>query len=77
MSRSPRDHIDYLTEIDDLFDKSKGSSSDVFEYISIASCVYEPVMVGLEGIKLETRLEKEFYPRYDREIIVRGALAAR
>ena len=71
MSRSPRDHIDYSTEIDDLFGKPKASSSDDFEDIAIASCIYEPVMVGLEGRKLETRLEKEFYPRYDREIIVR------
>jgi len=71
MGRTPRKPSDYAPEIDDLFGGPKAASSDYFEDISIASCVYEPVMVGLKGGKMETRLEKGFYPKYDREIIVR------
>jgi len=71
MGRTPRKRSDHASEIDDLFGGPKAASSDYFEDISIASCVYEPVMVGLKGGKLETRLEKGFYPQYDREIIVK------
>ena len=71
MGRTPPDRIDYTTDVDDLFGELTAASSDYFEDIIISSCLYEPILVGLEDGKLETRLEKEFYPRYDREIIVR------
>jgi hypothetical protein len=72
MGRTPHDHIDYTTEFDDLFGESTKASSGDFDDLSIPSCIYEPVLVGLEGRKLETLLEKGFYPRHDNEVIVRN-----
>ena len=72
MGRLPRNRVDYKSEIDDLFNETTGESEE-FEDISISSSVYEPVLVGLAEKKLETRLEKAFYPRHDTEIAVRDA----
>ena len=72
MGNVPRDRVDYKSEINDLFDERAGESEE-FEDISISSSVYEPVLVGLEENKLETSLEKAFYPQHDTEIAVRGA----
>jgi len=68
MAHSSRDRVDYES-IEDLFDE-QAEESDEFEDISISSCVYEPVLMGLKKEKLEFRLEKSFYPQYDREITV-------
>ena len=69
MGHFSRDRVDYKSEIDDLFDELTGES-DEFEDISISSSVYEPVLVGYKEKKLETRLEKTFYPQHDTEIAV-------
>jgi MshEN domain len=45
-------------------------SAEPLEDISVSSCIYEPVIVGLEENKRHYRLEKIFDPRYDQEIIV-------
>jgi len=72
MGHSSRDRVDYKSEIDDLFAELTGESEE-FEDISISSSVYEPVQVGLKEKKLETLLEKAFYPQNDTEIAVKDA----
>ena len=66
---STANRVGYESNIEDLFDE-QAEESDELEDISISSCVYEPVLVGLKEEKLESRLEKPFYPQYDREITV-------
>jgi hypothetical protein len=72
MCASCRDRVDYRSEIEDLFDEFT-EKPETFEDISISSSVYEPVLVGLKEKKLETRLEKAFYPQHDTEIAFRDA----
>jgi hypothetical protein len=72
MGQSSRDRVDYKSVIDDLFDKQT-SESEEYEDISISSCIFEPVLIGLKEKKLESRLEKAFYPQYDREIFIKDA----
>ncbi|MBW2466110.1 MAG: hypothetical protein JRF02_02325 [Deltaproteobacteria bacterium] len=60
---------DSFDSIEDLFGELTGESGE-YEDVSISSCVYEPVLVGLKEKKLESRLEKSFYPQYDAEITV-------
>jgi hypothetical protein len=67
-----REQVDYTSEVDDLFDEQVVDSEE-FEDISISSCVYEPVLIGLKDKELESRLEKAFYPQYDSEIFVKDA----
>jgi hypothetical protein len=66
---STSNRVGYDSNIEDLFDE-QAEESDELEDISISSCVYEPVLVGVKEEKLESRLEKSFYPQYDREITV-------
>ncbi|MFC1844776.1 hypothetical protein ACFLZ5_08310 [Thermodesulfobacteriota bacterium] len=60
--------IDYES-IEDLFDEQT-HQLDEFEDVSLSSCVYEPVLVSLKEKKLESRLDKSFYPQYDEEITI-------
>ena len=60
--------IDYES-IEDLFDEQT-QQLDEFEDVSLSSCVYEPVLVSLKEKKLESRLDKSFYPQYDEEITI-------
>ena len=52
MGQLSRDKVDYMSEIDDLFDETAGGIDD-FEDVSISSCVYEPVLLGFKDKKLE------------------------
>ena len=72
MGRLSRDKVDYKSEIEDLFDEHAGEPEE-FEDVSISSSVYEPVLVGLKEMKLESCLEKAFYPEHDTEIAVKDA----
>jgi hypothetical protein len=67
-----RDRVDYEAEIEDLLEELIGEDEG-FEDISISSSVYEPVLVGLKDHKLETLLEKAFYPQSDTEIAVKDS----
>ena len=60
--------VDY-EPIEDLFDE-QFAKPDEFDDVSISSCVYEPVLVSLTEKKLESRLDKSFYPQYDQEITI-------
>lgn len=73
MGNSSHDSIDYKEQIKDLFDESITEAVGNYEDLSISSCVYEPVLVGFKDTILEARLERQFYPQYDREILVRVA----
>lgn len=67
MSHLSRDQVDYKSEIDNLFDEPI-CQDDELEDISISNSVYEPVLIGLKEKKLESRLERAFYPQCDKEI---------
>ncbi|MBW2466436.1 MAG: hypothetical protein JRF02_03970 [Deltaproteobacteria bacterium] len=76
MGKTTRDKID-LNDMEELFAVAVDEAVDEavveaieFEDIDISNCVYEPVIVGLKNRKLKSRLEKAFYPQYDREIAV-------
>ena len=68
MGHSSRDRIQYESS-ENPFGK-QSEELDKLKDTSKSSCVNEPVLVGFEGGKFESRLENSFCPQYDREITI-------
>lgn len=72
MSRVKRVPLNYKQKAGNLYDE--GFAFEDLDDLSISSCIYEPVLIGLKDKEnLESRLDAVFRPDFEKEITVKDS----